>query len=64
MAASARPLSYFRGRGNPDELGDEFQALADVGATNFVVNFRGETPGEFLASAGIFAKEIMPAFFP
>ena len=61
---ATEPLSYFSGRGNPDELRDEFQAFADVGATSFVVNFWGETPGEFLTSARIFAKEIMSAFVP
>ena len=61
---AAEPLHYFSGRGNPDELRDEFQAFADAGATSFVVNFWGDTPAEFLEAARIFAKEIMPAFAP
>jgi alkanesulfonate monooxygenase SsuD/methylene tetrahydromethanopterin reductase-like flavin-dependent oxidoreductase (luciferase family) len=59
---AAEPLSYFSGRGNPDELRDEFQAFADAGATSFVVNFWGDTPGDFLESARIFTKEVGAAF--
>lgn len=57
-------MEYFSGRGNPDELREEFQAFANAGATSFVVNFSAETPAAFLASARIFASEILPAFDP
>jgi len=54
-------IEYFTCEGTPDELLDEFQAYREAGATSFVVNFWGETPEEFLQSAGTFAKRIMPA---
>jgi probable F420-dependent oxidoreductase len=61
-SASKKPITYFSGKGNPDELRDEFQAFVDAGATSFVVNFWGDTPEAFLEAAQIFAKEVMPAF--
>jgi probable F420-dependent oxidoreductase len=54
-------IEFFTCDGTPDELLEEFLAYKEVGATDFVVNFPGNTPEEFLRSARIFAEKFMPA---
>ena len=63
-SGSAGSVEYFTGEGTPDELIREFKAFEQAGATTFVVNFWGNTAGEFLRHAETFAREVMPAFQP
>ena len=47
-------------RGSPDEIAGEVRAFADLGVTHLALSFGRTDPGELVASAERFAREVAP----